>query len=110
LFLYQYLVVIKQKENFQNDPVTKNGSKDLIVKKYYHGFGKYSHPLYLYDEFKMKDSTNVKKAYCIGYYRDNRLVKIEKYLHQNFEFGFIYNYNQNGDLEKVINLPIEDKK
>ena len=100
----------KTERNIQNNSVTKSGSKDLIVKKYYRGFGKYSHPLDLYDEFEMKDSTNVRNAYYIGYYRDNRLVKIEKYLHENFEFGFIYNYNENGDLEKVINLPIEDKK
>jgi len=31
-----------------------------MVKKYYNGFGKYSHPLYLYDEFEMKDSTKIK--------------------------------------------------
>ena len=100
----------KTERNIQNNSVTKSGSKDLIVKKYYRGFGKYSHPLDLYDEFEMKDSTNFKNAYYIGFYRDNRLIKIEKYLRQNFEFGFIYNYSENGDLDKVINLPIKTEK
>ncbi|MEG0697701.1 hypothetical protein [Algoriella sp.] len=112
-FLYILITLLifscnKTERNFQNKD--KIDSKSPMVKKYYYGFGRYSHPLYLYDEFEMKDSTNFKNAYYIGFYRDNRLIKIEKYLRQNFEFGFIYNYSENGDLDKVINLPIKTEK
>ncbi|MBO6213241.1 hypothetical protein [Algoriella sp.] len=85
---------LEKKKDFQN----------AITKKYYKGFGKYSHPILLYEEFEAKDTINTKDAYFVGYYKNGLLIRVEKKLNNKFEFGFIYRYDYNGNFIDFENI------
>ena len=58
--------------------------------RYYLGmtFPKYNHPAKLYDEIDLDKVDNIRKSketisYYIGFYKDGKLVKFEKYINDN---------------------------
>lgn len=76
--------------------------------KYYLGmsFPKYNHPAKLHDEIDVQEVEKIKKssemkAYYVGFYKNNNLIKFEKYLNNKKIIEFIYTYNSKGQLIKI---------
>lgn len=87
---------------------SQNNQNNNLVIKYYLGinFPKYSHPAKLYDEITLDEVEKIKKsqdtmAYYVGFYKNNNLIKFEKYLNNRKISECIYVYNQKG---KLINI------
>ncbi|MDO5357512.1 MAG: hypothetical protein Q4E77_08460 [Conchiformibius sp.] len=84
-----------------------------IEKKYFLGmaFPKYNHPAKLYDETNINEINNIKSSsggtsYYIGYFQNNRLIRFEKYLHNEKIMEFNYFYDEKDNMIKYIkNIP-----
>ena len=69
-------------------------------------FPKYNHPAKLYDEINLDEVNNIRKSketisYYIGFYKDGKLVKFEKYINDNKVMDFAYEYDERGNLIKI---------
>lgn len=82
--------------------------KDFTSIKYYETFSGYNHPLSLISEIR-KEETIHKKAYYIGYFRNNKLMKVEKFLDNDLFFFYEYFYEKD-KLVKAILSNKEGKK
>ena len=70
--------------------LTKNSQYNDLTVGYYLGmtFPKYNHPAKLYDEINLDKVDNIRKSketisYYIGFYKDGKLIKFEKYINDN---------------------------
>ena len=78
-------------------------------------FPKYNHPAKLYDEIDLDKVDNIRKSketisYYIGFYKDGKLVKFEKYINDNKVMDFVYEYDERGNLIKIYKNNIEVRK
>ena len=83
--------------------LTKNSQYNDLTVGYYLGmtFPKYNHPAKLYDEI------NLDKVDNIGFYKDGKLIKFEKYINANKVMDFAYEYDEMGNLIKIYKNNIE---
>lgn len=89
---------------------------DLTV-RYYLGmtFPKYNHPAKLYDEINLDEVNNIQKSkeiisYYIGFYKDGKLIKFEKYSNDNKVMDFVYEYDERENLIKIFKNNVEVRK
>lgn len=82
-------------------------SSNEIEVKYYETFSGYNHPILLTSEIN-KEDTSRKKAYYIGYFKNNKLIKVEKFLDNNLFFTYEYFY-KNDKLVKAVLINKEGK-
>ena len=94
--------------------LTKNTQYNDLTVRYYLGmtFPKYNHPAKLYDEINLDKVDNIRKSketisYYIGFYKDGKLIKFEKYINDNKVMDFAYEYDEMGDLIKIYKNNIE---
>ena len=94
--------------------LTKNTQYNDLTVRYYLGmtFPKYNHPAKLYDEINLDKVDNIRKSketisYYIGFYKDGKLIKFEKYINDNKVMEFAYEYDEMGDLIKIYKNNIE---
>ena len=78
-------------------------------------FPKYNHPAKLYDEIDLDKVDNIRKSketisYYIGFYKDGKLVKFEKYINDNKVMNFVYEHDERGNLIKIYKNNIEVRK
>ena len=97
--------------------LTKNTQYNDLTVRYYLGmtFPKYNHPAKLYDEIDLDKVDNIRKSketisYYIGFYKDGKLVKFEKYINDNKVMDFVYEYDERGNLIKIYKNNIEVRK
>ena len=97
--------------------LTKNSQYNDLTVGYYLGmtFPKYNHPAKLYDEINLDKVDNIRKSketisYYIGFYKDGKLVKFEKYINDNKVMDFVYEYDEMGNLIKIYKNNIEVRK
>ena len=97
--------------------LTKNSQYNDLTVRYYLGmtFPKYNHPAKLYDEINLDKVDNIRKSketisYYIGFYKDGKLVKFEKYINDNKVMNFVYEYDERGTLIKIYKNNIEVRK
>lgn len=83
-----------------SQPLKNTQYNDLTV-RYYLGmtFPKYNHPAKLYDEINLDKVDNIRKSkepisYYIGFYKDGKLVKFEKYINDNKVMDFVYEHDK----------------
>ena len=88
--------------------LTKNTQYNDLTVRYYLGmtFPKYNHPAKLYDEINLDKVDNIRKSketisYYIGFYKDGKLIKFEKYINDNKVMDFAYEYDEMGNLIKI---------
>lgn len=100
-----------------SQPFKKNTRYNDLTVRYYLGmtFPKYNHPVKLYDEINLDEVNNIRKSketisYYIGFYKDGKLVKFEKYINDNKVMGFTYEYDERGNLIKIYKNNIEVRK
>ena len=100
-----------------SQPFKKNTRYDDLTARYYLGmtFPKYNHPAKLYDEINLDEVNNIRKSketisYYIGFYKDGKLVKFEKYINDNKVMDFAYEYDERGNLIKIYKNNIEVRK
>ncbi len=81
---------------------------DGLVTKYYSGmtFSKYNHPAKLYDEIDLSKVNEIRKSkevasYYVGIYKNEKLIKLEKYINDQKTFEFVYEYDEEGKLLEV---------
>jgi hypothetical protein len=84
----------------------KNDNK--IVVRYYESFTGYNHPVKLLSEIKKIDSIK-KESFYIGYFEEEKLVKVEKFLNGELFFTYEYVY-KNDDLVKAILINKDGKE
>ena len=94
--------------------LTKNTQYNDLTIRYYLGmtFPKYNHPAKLYDEINLDKVDNIRKSketisYYIGFYKDGKLIKFEKYINANKVMDFAYEYDEMGNLIKIYKNNIE---
>ena len=94
--------------------LTKNSQYNDLTVGYYLGmtFPKYNHPAKLYDEINLDKVDNIRKSketisYYIGFYKDGKLIKFEKYINANKVMDFAYEYDEMGNLIKIYKNNIE---
>ena len=94
--------------------LTKNTQYNDLTIRYYLGmtFPKYNHPAKLYDEINLDKVDNIRKSketisYYIGFYKDGKLIKFEKYSNDNKVMDFAYEYDEMGNLIKIYKNNIE---
>ena len=94
--------------------LTKNPQYNDLTVGYYLGmtFPKYNHPAKLYDEINLDKVDNIRKSketisYYIGFYKDGKLIKFEKYINANKVMDFAYEYDEMGNLIKIYKNNIE---
>lgn len=94
--------------------LTKNPQYNDLTVRYYLGmtFPKYNHPAKLYDEINLDKVDNIRKSketisYYIGFYKDGKLIKFEKYINANKVMDFAYEYDEMGNLIKIYKNNIE---
>ena len=94
--------------------LTKNTQYNDLTVRYYLGmiFPKYNHPAKLYDEINLDKVDNIRKSketisYYIGFYKDGKLIKFEKYINDNKVMDFAYEYDEMGNLIKIYKNNIE---
>ena len=97
-----------------SQPLKKNTQYNDLTVKYYLGMTmpKYNHPAKLYDEINLDKVDNIRKSketisYYIGFYKDEKLIKFEKY---NKVMDFVYEYDERGNLIKIYKINIEVRK
>lgn len=97
--------------------LTKNPQYNDLTVGYYLGmtFPKYNHPAKLYDEINLDKVDNIRKSketisYYIGFYKDGKLIKFEKYINANKVMDFAYEYDEMGNLIKIYKNNIEAGK
>ena len=97
-----------------SQPLKKNTQYNDLTVRYYLGmtFPKYNHPAKLYDEINLDKVDNIRKSketisYYIGFYKDEKLIKFEKY---NKVMDFVYEYDERGNLIKIYKINIEVRK
>lgn len=100
-----------------SQPFKKNTRYNDLTVRYYLGmtFPKYNHPAKLYDEINLDEVNNIRKSketisYYIGFYKDGKLVKFEKYINDNKVMDFAYEYDERGNLIKIYKNNIEVSK
>ena len=100
-----------------SQPLKKNTQYNDLTVRYYLGmtFPKYNHPAKLYDEINLDKVDNIRKSketisYYIGFYKDGKLVKFEKYINDNKVMDFVYEYDEKGNLIKIYKNNIEVRK
>lgn len=100
-----------------SQPFKKNTQYNDLTVRYYLGmtFPKYNHPAKLYDEINLDEVNNIRKSketisYYIGFYKDGKLVKFEKYINDNKIMDFVYEYDEKGNLIKIYKNNIEVRK
>ena len=100
-----------------SQPFKKNTQYNDLTVRYYLGmtFPKYNHPAKLYDEIDLDKVDNIRKSketisYYIGFYKDGKLVKFEKYINDNKVMDFAYEYDEMGNLIKIYKNNIEVRK
>lgn len=76
-------------------------NSDEIVVKYYETFSGYNHPILLKSEIKNEETIH-KKAYYIGYFKNNKLIKVEKFLDNNLFFTYEYFYKNDQLVEAIL--------
>lgn len=97
-----------------SQPLTKNTQYNDLTVRCYLGmtFPKYNHPAKLYDEINLDKVDNIRKSketlsYYIGFYKDGKLIKFEKYINDNKVMDFAYEYDERGNLIKIYKNNIE---
>ena len=100
-----------------SQPFKKNTQYNDLTVRYYLGmsFPKYNHPAKLYDEINLDKVDNIRKSkepisYYIGFYKDGKLVKFEKYINDNKVMDFAYEHDERGNLIKIYKNNIEVRK
>ena len=100
-----------------SQPFKKNTQYNDLTVRYYLGmtFPKYNHPAKLYDEINLDKVDNIRKSketisYYIGFYKDGKLVKFEKYINDNKVMDFVYEHDERGNLIKIYKNNIEVRK
>ena len=100
-----------------SQPLKKNTQYNDLTVRYYLGmtFPKYNHPAKLYDEINLDKVDNIRKSketisYYIGFYKDGKLIKFEKYINANKVMDFAYEYDERGNLIKIYKNNIEVRK
>ena len=100
-----------------SQPLKKNTQYNDLTVRYYLGmtFPKYNHPAKLYDEINLDKVDNIRKSketisYYIGFYKDGKLVKFEKYINDNKIMNFVYEHDERGNLIKIYKNNIEVRK
>lgn len=100
-----------------SQPFKKNTQYNDLTVRYYLGmtFPKYNHPAKLYDEINLDKVDNIRKSketisYYIGFYKDGKLVKFEKYINDNKVMNFVYEHDERGNLIKIYKNNIEVRK
>ena len=100
-----------------SQPLKENTQYNDLTVRYYLGmtFPKYNHPAKLYDEIDLDKVDNIRKSketisYYIGFYKDGKLVKFEKYINDNKVMNFVYEYDERGTLIKIYKNNIEVRK
>lgn len=97
-----------------SQPLKKNTQYNDLTVRYYLGMTmpKYNHPAKLYDEINLDKVDNIRKSketisYYIGFYKDGKLIKFEKYSNDNKVMDFVYEYDERGNLIKIYKNNIE---
>lgn len=97
-----------------SQPLTKNTQYNDLTVRCYLGmtFPKYNHPAKLYYEINLDKVDNIRKSketisYYIGFYKDGKLIKFEKYINDNKVMDFAYEYDEKGNLIKIYKNNIE---
>ena len=97
-----------------SQPLKKNTQYNDLTVRYYLGmiFPKYNHPAKLYDEINLDKVDYIRKSketisYYIGFYKDGKLIKFEKYINYNKVMDFAYEYDEKGNLIKIYKNNIE---
>lgn len=97
-----------------SQPLKKNTQYNDLTVRYYLGmtFPKYNHPAKLYDEINLDKVDNIQKSketisYYIGFYKDGKLIKFEKYINDNKVMDFAYEYDEMGNLIKIYKNNIQ---
>ena len=100
-----------------SQPLKENTQYNDLTVRYYLGmtFPKYNHPAKLYDEINLDEVNNIRKSketisYYIGFYKDGKLVKFEKYINDNKVMNFVYEHDERGNLIKIYKNNIEVRK
>lgn len=100
-----------------SQPLKENTQYNDLTVRYYLGmtFPKYNHPAKLYDEINLDEVNNIRKSketisYYIGFYKDGKLVKFEKYINDNKIMDFAYEHDERGNLIKIYKNNIEVRK
>lgn len=100
-----------------SQPLKENTQYNDLTVRYYLGmtFPKYNHPAKLYDEINLDKVDNIRKSketicYYIGFYKDGKLVKFEKYINDNKVMNFVYEHDERGNLIKIYKNNIEVRK
>ena len=100
-----------------SQPFKKNTQYNDLTVRYYLGmtFPKYNHPAKLYDEIDLDKVDNIRKSketisYYIGFYKDGKLIKFEKYINDNKVMDFAYEHDERGNLIKIYKNNIEVRK
>ena len=97
-----------------SQPLKKNTQYNDLTVRYYLGmtFPKYNHPAKLYDEINLDNIRKSKEtiSYYIGFYKDGKLIKFEKYINDNKIMDFVYEYDEKGNLIKIYKNNIEVRK
>lgn len=100
-----------------SQPLKKNTQYNDLTVRYYLGmtFPKYNHPAKLYDEINLDKVDNIRKSketisYYIGFYKDGKLIKFDKYINANKVMDFAYEYDEMGNLIKIYKNNIEAGK
>ena len=95
-------------------PLEKNIPYNDLTFKYYLGmsFPKYNHPAKLYNEINLDKVDEIRKSkeiisYYVGFYRDEKLIKFDKYINNNKIMGFTYEYDGRGNLIKIYQNNVE---
>ena len=89
-------------------PLEKNIPYNDLTIRYYLGmsFPKYNHPAKLYNEINL-DKIKEIISYYVGFYRDEKLIKFDKYINNNKIMGFTYEYDGRGNLIKIYQNNVE---
>lgn len=97
-----------------SQPLKKNTQYNDLTVRYYLGMTmpKYNHPAKLYDEINLDKVDNIRKSketisYYIGFYKDGKLIKFEKYINDNKVMNFAYEYDEMENLIKIYKNNIE---
>ena len=98
-------------------PLEKNIPYNDLTIRYYLGmsFPKYNHPAKLYNEINLDKVDEIRKSkeiisYYVGFYRDEKLIKFDKYINNNKIMGFTYEYDGRGNLIKIYQNNVESNK
>ncbi len=87
-------------------------NKTMLEKElYYAGFSGYSIPLKLVEEISKEDALTRSGAYYIGYYQEDKLMRVEKFFNGDLFFQHNYIYYEDGSIKesRIINRDGEEK-